>query len=100
MCAWHVADKATDIERLDELLSSTEHEKMAALAMHDEMQVLLDRERQDKVNIIRANTEQARHVVRWCVGGAGGWQTAAGGSCCLDDAIIIAIEREKVRNRS
>ena len=63
---WHVADKATDIERLDELLSSTEHEKMAALAMHDEMQVLLDRERQDKVSIIRANTEQASRT--WCGG--------------------------------
>lgn len=52
------ADKAADINRLDELLSQTEHEKMAAFAMHDEIQVLLERERQDKADIIRANTQQ------------------------------------------
>jgi hypothetical protein len=53
-----IADKQIDIERLDEMLSKSEQEKMAAFAMHDEIKLLLDKERQDKVKIIRENTQQ------------------------------------------
>jgi len=53
-----IADKQNDIERLDEMLSRCEQEKMAAVAMHEEIKMLLDKERHDRVNCKRELTHQ------------------------------------------